>query len=80
MPSTCTFYTTTIAMTNKADRITGQPIMKPTCIIDYIKNMGGVDLSDQIVQYYDILRRCVKWWKKVFFHLFNLVLFDSYIL
>lgn len=75
-----TFHQATMGTTNKIDRQTGLPITKPKCIVDYVKNMGGVDLSDQIVQYYDILRKTVKWWKKVFFHLFNLLLVNSYIL
>jgi hypothetical protein len=40
--------------------------------------MGGVDLSDQVLQYYAALRRCLKWWKKLFFHLFNLMLVNAY--
>lgn len=75
-----TLHRANLATTNKNDRVTGLPIMKPQCIIDYVHNMGGVDLCDQIVQYYDILRKSVKWWKKVFFHLFNLVLVNGYIL
>ena len=53
---------------------------KPTAIIDYVKKMGGVDVSDQIIQYYTILRKTVKWWKKMFFHLLSLALVNSYIL
>lgn len=76
-----TIHTANIAETkNNVNRQTGQPILKPTTIIDYIKKMGGVDLSDQVVQYYDVLRKCVKWWKKLFFHLFNLMVVNSYML
>ena len=31
---------------------------------------GGVDLSDQLVQSYQVLRRTRKWWKTLFFSLF----------
>ncbi|KAJ8316058.1 hypothetical protein KUTeg_006072 [Tegillarca granosa] len=37
------------------------PIFKPRCIADYCKLMGGVDLIDQVVQYYSVLRKTVKW-------------------
>jgi hypothetical protein len=37
------------------------PIVKPTCIYDYIRMMGGVDISDQILQYYTVIRKTVKW-------------------
>jgi hypothetical protein len=75
-----TIHQATMSVTNKIDRASGAPIIKPTAVVDYIKKMGGVDLSDQIIQYYDILRKSVKWWKKVFFHLFNLLVVNSYIL
>lgn len=60
------------------DRInkSNEPVVKPNTIVDYCKYMGGVDVNDQICQYYDVLRKCVKWWKKLFFHLLT---FTSYI-
>jgi hypothetical protein len=43
--------------------------------------MGGVvDLINQIVQYYECLRKTVKWWIRLFFHLFNLSIVNAYIL
>ena len=30
---------------------------KPMCIIDYCKYMGGVDLSDQNMKYYSVMRK-----------------------
>ncbi len=74
-----TFHKATLAPTGKRN-LDGTPIIKPVCITEYCQYMGGVDLSDQIVQYYDVLRKTVKWWKKLFFHLFNLLLVNSFIL
>ena len=51
--------------------------LKPVAIHDYNKNMAGVDKSDQLMQYYSFKRKTIKWWKKVFFHLFNLALVNS---
>ena len=62
----------------KRDRHTGNHIIKPTCVVDYCKNMGGVGVADQMLQYYEALRRTVKWWKKLFFHFLNLMVLNSY--
>lgn len=45
-----------------------------------VSKMGGVDLSDQINQYDSCLRKTTKWYKKLFFHLFNLCIVNSYLL
>ena len=42
--------------------------------------MGAVDRCDQMVAYSCFTRRTMKWWKKVFFHLFSLSILNSYIL
>jgi len=48
----------------------GDNIKKPEAIVDYIRHMGGVDLSDQLMKNYSCVRRTVKWWKKFFMHFF----------
>jgi hypothetical protein len=53
---------------------------KPQCIETYNQNMAGIDLSDQMINYYAFNRKTLKWWKKHFFHLFNLALVNSYTL
>ena len=63
----------------KTDR-NGEPVWKPAMNIAYYKNMGGVDLNDQICQYYDVLCKSVKWWKTLFFHLINMVIVNAYVL
>ena len=42
--------------------------------------MGGVDLSDQLLNYYSFLRKCMKWSRKLLIHLFNSVILNVYIL
>ncbi|XP_060572694.1 piggyBac transposable element-derived protein 4-like [Ruditapes philippinarum] len=56
----------------------GDDLVKPTSVVDYCQNMGGIDLSDQLLQYYEALRRTVKWWKKLFFHMLNMLVLNSY--
>ena len=41
----------------------------PEAIQFYNTNMGGVDLSDQLTELYDVDRKSLKWWKKVFYKL-----------
>ena len=59
---------------------TGRPITKPEIVHDYNKFMGAVDRCDQMVAYSCFRRRTMKWWKKVFFHLFSLSILNAYIL
>ena len=76
-----TIHTAREGWTGKCDRSDEQnPIYKPTCILDYNKNMSGVDLSDQLMMYYSFLRKSCKWWRKLFFHLFEMLLLNAYIL
>lgn len=74
-----TFHEANQKILDKVDK-NGEPILKPTCVVDCCKNMGGVDLSDQIVQYSDILRKSLKWWSTLFFHLFNLMTVNAFLL
>lgn len=69
-----------IDVPGRVDRATGQPIRRPKCIVDYDKHMGAVDRCDQMISYPAFKRRTVKWWKKVFFHLFMMTVLNAYIL
>jgi len=64
----------------KSDKITGQPLQKPTAIQDYNQYMGVVDKSDQMVLLNSTLRKTLKWTKKLFFHLLDLSVTNSFIL
>ena len=39
--------------------------------------MGGVDKHDQMLTYYSLSRKAVKWYKKYFFHLFDICIFNA---
>ena len=39
--------------------------------------MGGVDKHDQILTYYNLARKAMKWYKKYFFHLFDICVFNA---
>ena len=42
--------------------------------------MGQVDLSDQLIGKYNVLRKVNRWWKTIFFHLIDIASVNSYIL
>ena len=58
----------------------GNRIPKPQVIVEYTRNMSGVDLSDQYMAFHMSLRKSYKWWRKLFFHMCNMLLLNSYIL
>ena len=55
-------------------------VRKPTVIEEYNSHMGGVDRADQLITYYGYPHHSKKWWKRVFFHLLDTALVNSYIL
>ena len=42
--------------------------------------MGGVDLSDQLLNYYSFLQKSMKWSRKLLIHQINLLILNAYIL
>ena len=58
----------------------GHRLPKPLCIYEYTKNMSGVDISEQYMAYHAALRKSMKWSRKLFFHLFNMIILNSYLL
>lgn len=64
----------------KLDRITNENKKKPLCVIDYNDKMGAVDRSDMLVSSIDSMRKSIKWYKKLFFHLVDLCILNSHAL
>ena len=52
----------------------------PPCLPDYQAYMRGVDRADQMIGYYNLGRRSLKWWKRVFFYLIEVAALNAYIL
>ena len=50
--------------------------MKPNIIWDYNEGMSGIDWADQMVSYYDCLRKTTRWYKKIALHIFDIFLFS----
>jgi len=49
-------------------------------VADYNRHMGHVDNVDRMANSYTASRRTGKWTKKLFFHLLDLAIVNSYIL
>lgn len=55
-------------------------VQQPKAIATYNKYMNAVDRSDQILVTNNVLRKCMRWWKTLFFHLIDIAVVNSYIL
>lgn len=56
------------------------PIRKPRLVEEYNAGMLGVDRSDQLIASYNVLMKCVRWWKTLFFHCIDIAVVNSFIL
>lgn len=57
-----------------------QKIMKPKCIIEYNTGMGAVDHQDQMLACFSIMRKVMKGYRKLFFYISDMALFNTYIM
>ena len=55
----------------------GQMKTKPECVKDYNENMSGIDLSDQMLSYYSTPRKTIRWYRKIFFRLIDICIWNS---
>ena len=71
--------TTELTITRKRDGDGGlEAVLIPKIINDYNSFMGGVDAVDQHFVYYAIGRRDVKWWRRVFYRLLEMLIVNAY--
>ncbi|XP_046987055.1 piggyBac transposable element-derived protein 4-like [Schistocerca americana] len=52
----------------------------PQAVMDYNAHMNNVDKFDQLKKSYEISRRSKKWWHRIFFHLLDVSIVNSYII
>ena len=75
-----TLHQPMIIATEKYDRETGQRIKKTVCIVQYNKCMRAVDQVDMQISFSDGLRKTIKWYKKLFSHLLDITVQNSYVM
>ena len=46
----------------------------------YNRYMGGVDCSNQLIKYYNVLRQTKKYWKTLFLHSIDIAVVNAYLL
>lgn len=66
--------------TGKKNHRTNEDIIKPTCVYEYNQNMGGVDNIDRQLSLTQTVRKTMKWYRKLFFHLIDLCLSNAHAL
>lgn len=64
----------------KINYCTGEIIQKPTCILDYNKSMEIVNETNRIISTVACTRKTLQWDKRLFFHLLDLSVWNSYCL
>nr|XP_037283985.1 piggyBac transposable element-derived protein 4-like [Rhipicephalus microplus] len=64
----------------KKGRRNGLPVLKPQVVLDYNRGMGGVDREDQQLASFPIMRRYAKGYKKIFFYIMDIAVYNSYVL
>ena len=62
------------------DYQTNEDIVKPQCVHEYNQNMGGVDNVDRQLSITETVRKTMKWYRKLFFHLVNLCISNAHAL
>ncbi|CAK9796304.1 PiggyBac transposable element-derived protein 4 [Anthophora quadrimaculata] len=73
-------YSAVLMETEERDYRTGLFKQKPSYVQDYHSNIGAIDRVDMIVSILNSVRKTLKWYKKFFFHLLDLVIYNAYIL
>ncbi|KAJ8875293.1 hypothetical protein PR048_023188 [Dryococelus australis] len=75
-----TKHTLDFTETGKVHRKMQTKIMKSTAVLDYNIKIRGVDVGDQILSKFLVMRRYSKAYKKIFFYVVDMMLLNSYVL
>ena len=57
-----------------------QNLSKPAVVAQYNKNMGGVDLADQLRKYYCLGHSCYKWYRYLYSFVVDSSICNAFIL
>ena len=75
---TSTIHDATTVNTGRKDKTTNMEIKKPYTVAQYNKFVKGVDRADQYLRYYSVLKKTLKWSKKVVLYLLNCMLRNAF--
>lgn len=62
------------------DKWERKDVRQPFVVHRYNQFMNAVDKSDQYLAKYNMLRKCIRWWKTLFFHLIDIAAVNGFIL
>ena len=68
-----------LRVASQAGRCATTPVNCPQSISLYNEHMGGVDQNDQLRGYYHVRLKCRKYYKYIFWFLFDVAVINSYI-
>jgi len=74
-----TYHQGIMADSGKKDK-EGNSIQKPDVVLEYNNVMGAVDKVDQMLEPYAVQRKGLKWYLKLFEHLLDVAVFNSFVL
>jgi len=52
----------------------------PNCLFNYSQNMRGTDYMDQQIYFYRFPHKSKKWWRRIFYHIFEISIHNSYLI
>jgi len=67
-------------MVKKVSKNLANTRVKPKSVLEYNPTLGGVNELDKRIKPYQSHRKTVKWYIEVFFHLFDIAVYNTYIL
>jgi len=73
-----TIHDATTVNKGSKDRNINMEIKKPYAVVQYNKFIKGVDRAGEYLTYYSVLKKTVKWSKKVVLYLLKCVLFNAF--
>ena len=73
-----TFHKGNMVDTGKRDPMTREPVIKPDITQDYTLNMRLIDKADMLLGPVECIRKTIKWYKKLFFHLIDISMLNAY--